>query len=108
MRPPMDNPKTRMKSALESTGAAIVWVHSLVTRATSRPERAIRPRWRSAKLDTAVTLAGVVPDDPDRLGTAPRGHARPRVHRRAHRRGDHQPDGEHVRARQALPEHGQA
>src|SRR4051794_5531193 len=57
MRPPIDNPKTRMKSALESTGAAIVCVQSLVTRLTSRPAREIRPRWRSARSDTRSTLA---------------------------------------------------
>src|SRR4051794_30752913 len=60
MRPPIDSPKTRMNSALESTGAAIVCVQSLVTRATSRPDSEIRPRWRSAKLDTLVTVGAVL------------------------------------------------
>jgi glycerophosphoryl diester phosphodiesterase len=46
-----------MNSALDRTGAAIVCVQSFVTRATSRPDSAIRPRWRWAKLVTAVTLA---------------------------------------------------
>jgi glycerophosphoryl diester phosphodiesterase len=48
-----------MNSALERTGAAIVCVHSFVTRATSRPDSARRPRWRSAKVVTAVTLAAL-------------------------------------------------
>src|SRR3954447_9608270 len=64
MRPPIERPKTRMKSALESTGAAIVWVQSLVTRLTSRPDSARSPRWRSAKLVTAVTLAALLAGDP--------------------------------------------
>src|SRR4051794_20266569 len=60
MRPPIDNPKTRMNSALESTGATTVCVQSFVTRSISRPASAIRPRWRSARLLIASTLAAVL------------------------------------------------
>src|SRR4051794_10477632 len=60
MRPPIDNPNTRMNSALEMTGAAIVCVHSFVTRSISRPDRAIRPRWRSARVLIASTLAATL------------------------------------------------
>src|SRR3954454_378089 len=67
MRPPIDNPKTRMNSALEITGAATVCVQSFVTRSISRPDEAIRPRWRSANLLMPSMLAavwtGVAPAD---------------------------------------------
>src|SRR4051812_35653757 len=109
MRPPIDSPKTRMNSALDSTGAAIVCVQSLVTRATSRPDRAIRPRWRSAKLDTAATLAGPAAcggrgDRPPRVRGDLSRHDRSRAGRGAGGRHDDEADGDHVARREVLPE----
>jgi hypothetical protein len=49
MRSPSESPKTTMNSALEITGATIVCVHSFKTRATSRPLRAINPRWAASR-----------------------------------------------------------
>src|SRR5687768_2102050 len=43
MRSPSESPNTRMKSALETTGATIVCVHSFVTRTTSLLVRAMKP-----------------------------------------------------------------